>query len=140
MTRYHRATQLRRALQLFAATVTDESVMMEIADVYPRYAVGKAYKTGDVFSHGVNPDGETQLWKVLQGHVSAAEWPPAASPSLYKKIGYAENGLPIWTQPLIPSEAYNKGDIVMHKGKKWKSDIDANVWEPGVAGWTEIIT
>ena len=38
--------QIRRALELFAETVTDESTMMEIADVYPPYAIGKAYKAG----------------------------------------------------------------------------------------------
>ena len=33
---------------------------------------------------------------------------------------------------------YAKGDKVAHNGKTWVSDIDGNVWEPGVYGWTEV--
>jgi hypothetical protein len=29
------------------------------------------------------------------------------------------------------------GDKVSHNEKHWISDVDANVWEPGVYGWTE---
>ena len=28
-------------------------------------------------------------------------------------------------------------DKVSHNGKYWTSDVDSNVWEPGVYGWTE---
>lgn len=42
-------------------------------------------------------------------------------------------------KPVQPgvNEAYKKGDKVTHKGKTWISDIDNNVWEPSVYGWTE---
>lgn len=131
------AKQFRRALEIFAGAVTDESTMMEIADIYPGYAVEKAYKMGDVFKYGVNADNETQLYQVLQDHTSAAEWKPDEAVSLYKKIGVTPEGYPIWTQPLGASDAYQRGDIVQHKDKLWQSDIDGNVWEPGVFGWTE---
>ena len=108
--------QIRRALELFAETITDESTMMEVADMYPAYAVGKAYKTGDVFSYGVNKDGETQLYQVLQPHTSAAEWKPGEAVSLYKAIGITPQGYPIWTQPLGATDAYQKGDIVQDEG------------------------
>lgn len=127
--------QIRRALELFAETITDESTMMEIADMYPQYAVGKAYKTGDVFSYGVNKDGETQLYQVLQPHTSAAEWKPGEAVSLYKAIGITPQGYPIWTQPLGATDAYQKGDIVQDEGELWISTIDNNVWKPGVYGW-----
>ena len=35
------------------------------------------------------------------------------------------------------TDAYPKGAKVSHNGKHWISDLDANVWEPGVYGWTE---
>lgn len=130
------AQQIRRALELFAKTVTDESTMMEIADVYPAYAVGKAYKTGDVFRYGENEDGETQLYQVLQDHTSHEEWKPDESPSLYKKVGFTPSGIPIWTQPLGASDAYQAGDVVQHNDHVWTSDVNNNVWEPGVYGWT----
>lgn len=34
-------------------------------------------------------------------------------------------------------DAYAAGDKVSHGGKHWTSTADANVWEPGVYGWTE---
>ena len=129
------AKQLHRALELFAAQVTDESTMMEIADVYPEYATGKQYKIGEVFKYGVNVDNETQLYQVLQEHISSEEWKPDESPSLYKKIGVTPGGYPIWTQPYGASDAYQTGDIVQHNDALWISITDNNVWEPGVYGW-----
>lgn len=46
---------------------------------------------------------------------------------------------PEWVQPTGAHDAYEQGAKVSHNGKKWTSDIAANVWEPGVYGWTEII-
>lgn len=129
------AKQVRRALELLASQITDESTMMEIADIYPGYVVGKAYKTGEVFKYGVNADNESQLYQVLQAHTSAEVWKPDESPSLYKKVGVSPSGYPIWTQPLGASDAYQTGDIVQHSGGLWISTIDNNVWEPGVYGW-----
>lgn len=132
-----KAKQLRRALQLWAATLTDESTMMEIADIYPKWnGNSKSYKTGDIFSYGVNADGETQLYSVLQAHTSQPDWTPDTASSLYKKVGFTDSGIGVWTQPLGATDAYNKGDEVSHNGQIWTSDIDGNVWEPGVYGWT----
>ena len=37
-----------------------------------------------------------------------------------------------------PVDANNRaGDKVTHNGKTWVSNIDGNVWEPGVYGWNE---
>lgn len=134
-----KAKQLRRAIQLWAATLTDESTMMEIPDIYPAWvADSKSYKTGDIFSYGVNSDGETQLYSVLQPHTSQPEWTPDTATSLYKKVGFNDSGVPIWTQPLGATDAYQVGDKVEHNGKIWESDVANNVWEPGVYGWHEV--
>ena len=29
-------------------------------------------------------------------------------------------------------------NAVTHGGKTWVSDVDGNIWEPGVYGWTEV--
>lgn len=132
--------ELRKALQLYLATLdvdTSAAEMLEVASVFPKYAVGKAYKVKDVFSYGVNNVGDPQLYQVLQAHTSAEQWTPDTAVSLYKKIGVTEDGYAEWVQPLGASDAYNKGDVVSHKGKLYVSDVDANVWEPGVYGWTE---
>jgi hypothetical protein len=125
--------ELRKAIQLFLATMdadTQTDLMMEVASVFPRYEVGKAYKTKEVFSYGENGVGDPQLYQVLQDHTSAEQWKPDATPSLYKAIGVTEDGYPEWVQPLGASDAYNTGDIVSYNGTLYKSTIDGNVWSP----------
>ena len=140
MNKLQAAAQLRRAIQLFAQSITEETQMLEIASVYPEYQVGKAYAVKDVFRYGENENGDPQLYQVLQAHTSAAEWTPDTAVSLYKAIGITEDGTPEWVQPLGATDAYNTGDVVMYQGKKYKSLIDANVWAPDAypAGWEEV--
>lgn len=137
MNRVEKARQLRRAIQLFLQTLTDESQMMEAAAVYPAYAVNRRYPAGEIFSFGENADGEPQLYRVIQAHVSQADWNPAALPALYEKLGFSPSGLPLWTQPLSAADAYQAGDMAWHQARKWVSQADNNVWEPGVYGWEE---
>ena len=132
--------ELRRALQIFAATLHDnEETAMQIASLYPVWAADKQYKVNDVISYGKNSVGDPQLYLVLQAHKSQSDWLPDATASLYKKMGISESGYPIWTQPLGAVDAYNIGDIVSYNGKLYKSIINANVWAPDVypAGWEE---
>ena len=132
------AKQMHRAIQLFAQSGNlSESNAMEIADLYEPYAVGKTYPVGYMFKYGVNADGETQLYSVLQEHTSQENWKPNETPSLYKAVGFTESGVSIWTQPLGAEDAYMAGDVVEHNGTLWVSTIDNNVWEPGVYGWTQ---
>ena len=135
--------ELRKALQMFLATLdveTQAEAMVEVASAFPAFKVGKAYKSKDVFRYGENAVGDAQLYQVLQDHTSAEEWSPDASPSLYKAIGVTEDGYPEWVQPLGASDAYNTGDIVSYNGKLYESTIDGNVWAPDAypAGWSEV--
>lgn len=137
---YKSMAELRRALQLFAATLYDkEETAVEIASLYPVWAADKQYKANDIVQYGINSVGDPQLYLVLQAHKSQSDWLPDATASLYKKMGISESGYPIWTQPLCAVDAYNIGDIVSYNGKLYKSIINANVWAPDVypAGWEE---
>ena len=137
---YKSMAELRRALQLFAATLYDkEDTAVEIASLYPVWAADKQYKANDIVQYGTNSVGDPQLYLVLQAHKSQSDWLPDATASLYKKMGISESGYPIWTQPLCAVDAYNLGDIVSYNGKLYKSIINANVWAPDVypAGWEE---
>lgn len=40
-----------------------------------------------------------------------------------------------WSQPTTPDTAYQAGELVYHNGSKWRSQVNDNVWEPGVANW-----
>lgn len=139
MNRLLAAEQLRRALQVFAATLSEEQAL-EIASVYPAWAPERHYKAGDILSYGSNPVGDPQLYKVVQAHTSQADWLPGATPALYDAFGLDESGYPVWAQPSGAHDAYNKGDIVNYNGTLYESVIDGNVWSPDVypAGWQEV--
>ena len=79
------------------------------------------------------------LYRCLQSHTSQASWTPEASPSLWVLIDDPAIEWPEWKQPTGAHDAYAQGAKVNHNGKKWTSDISANVYEPGVYGWTEVI-
>lgn len=130
------AQQMNRFMQMSvqAANLTDEKAM-EIADLYPEWVAKKAYGADEIVKYGVNSDGETQLYKVIQAHTSQTDWTPDTAASLYKKIGFTEDGVSIWTQPLGSTDAYMKGDIVSFENQLWISTVDNNVWQPGIYGW-----
>ncbi len=140
MNRLQAAEQLRRALQMFAQTLTSEEAM-EIATVFPVYQVGVTYKAGEYFTYGTNNVGDPQLYKVVQDHTSQEDWKPSDTASLYEPVGLDENGYPVWSKPSGSHDAYNTGDIVDYNGKLYKSLIDGNVYSPDEysAGW-EVIT
>lgn len=134
-------SQLGVAARLIAEQQTDESIMMMMADLYEQWEPNVAYQIGKIVSYGVNADGETQLYQVVQAHTSADYWLPDVTPSMYKAIGFDEGGYPVWTQPLGTTDAYKIGDIVSHNGKLWictqGTGDGLNTWEPGVYGWEE---
>lgn len=130
------AQQMNRFVQMSvqSANLTDEQAM-QIADFYPDWVAMKAYAADEIVKFGVNADGETQLYKVIQAHTSQADWTPDTAASLYKKIGFTDDGVSIWTQPLGATDAYMKGDVVSFENQLWESTVDNNVWQPGVYGW-----
>ena len=139
MNRMQAAEQLRKALQMFAASLTDEQAM-EVVAVYDPWKLGKAYTVGEFLTYGVNGVGDPQLYKVVQAHTSQADWRPDVTPALYVAIGLDEQGYPVWSQPTGAHDAYNKGDIVDYNGTLYESLIDGNTYSPDAypAGWKEL--
>lgn len=129
MNKLQMAEQLRRALQLFVRTLSDEEAM-EVATVYPKYEVGKAYKVDDIFTYGENAVGDPQLYRVVQEHTRAEEWKPDIAYSLYSPIGLTKEGYPVWSRPTGSHDAYNIGDIVDYNGVLYVSLIDGNTFSP----------
>lgn len=138
MNRMQAAEQLRKALQMFAASLTDEQAM-EVVAVYDPWAVGKHYSVGDFFTYGVNGVGDPQLYKANQNHTSQADWLPDKTPALYTAIGLDDSGYPVWAKPTGAHDAYNKGDVVNYNGVLKESLIDGNIWSPDEypAGWAD---
>ena len=131
------AEQFRKAMQMFAASLTDEQAM-EVATIYDPWAVGKSYAIGEFVTYGQNGVGDPQLYKVVQAHTSQSYWAPDITPSLYVAIGLNELGYPVWSQPTGAHDAYNTGDIVDYSGVLYQSLMDGNVYSPEAypAGWT----
>lgn len=111
----------------------DDNTALRMVEFYPEWAAGQAYTAG----YKVQRSGK--LWRCLQSHTSKDGWEPEDAPSLWAKVLIPdETIIPDWEQP-DSTNPYSAGDKVSHNGKTWVSDIDGNVWEPGVYGWTEVI-
>jgi hypothetical protein len=96
-------------------------------DVIESWAPGKAYFYDDEVID------EAEIYLCKQPHTSQEGWEPHNMPSLWvKKMSDWDE----WVQP-DSTNPYMAGNKVTHNGKRWISDIDNNVWEPGVYGWTE---
>ena len=119
------------ALVTLREKATDEQALAAPA-LYPAWRSGVYYEVGiRVLYNGI-------LYKVLTAHTSQDDWTPDAAPSLFAKVLIPdETVIPEWEQP-DSTNPYMKDDKVTHNGKTWVSDIDNNVWEPGVYGWTEL--
>ena len=124
-----KAKQLRALIEALSASLSDETALTGV-ELFPPWSVGKAYATGDRLQY------EGTLYKCVQGHTSQADWTPPVTPALWTAVSLDE--YPAWVQPTGAHDAYSKGDKVTHNGKRWTSTADANVWEPGVYGWTEV--
>lgn len=127
---------------LKAARLTaDDQTALTGLDLYPHWEdnIGLTVTSDDI-AKGLNRyQHNGELYKVVQPTVFQTQYEPGAegTSSIFVKISLEE--WPDWIQPTGSHDAYAKGDKVTHNSKKWTSDVDANVWEPGVYGWTEYV-
>lgn len=121
------AKALRRKIEQ-ASAWTNDADALEMVELFPAWMVGRSVIVGERLRY------ENQLYKCVQAHVTQADWTPDATPSLWIHISVEE--FPEWVQPSGSADAYNTGDKVSHNGKHYISDVDANVWEPSVYGWS----
>lgn len=134
MNKLQMAEQFRKAVQLYSQTLDPDSALI-IATVFDPWAVGKAYKINEYLTYGENEVGDPQLYQVLMGHTSQADWTPDITPSLYKAVGIDPSGYPVWVQPVGAEDAYRIGDIVSYNGALYICVSDYNVYPPDVFGW-----
>ena len=110
----------------------DPVTAAEHADLFAEWAYPIAYTVGQIRRYNGT------LYKCVQAHTSQAYWAPPAAPSLWSLTADPTEEWPEWIQPIGAHDAYDLGAKVSHNGKHWTSDVAANVWEPGVYGWTEV--
>ena len=124
-------THLLIAQPINSLTV-DDNTALRMAEFYPAWEAGTDYAAGFKVQYAGT------LYKCLTAHTSQDDWSPDAAPSLWAKVLIPDpDTIPKWEQP-DATNAYMQGDKVTHNGKTWVSDIDNNVWTPGVYGWTEV--
>lgn len=114
-----------------ARLTADDNTALTGMELYPVWAVGIAVAKDSRYQFN------GKLYKCIQAHTTQADWTPDVTPALWVMVSLEE--WPDWIQPAGAHDAYAKGDKVTHNSKKWISDVDANVWEPGVYGWTEYV-
>lgn len=126
------AKKLRAGIDSAGAYLTDEQALT-VPIIYPAWSGESVdYKVGDRVLYGGT------LYRCITAHTSQAAWTPTDAPSLWTKVLIPTPGvIPEWEQP-DSTNPYSKGDKVKHNGKVWTSDIDGNIWEPGVYGWSEV--
>lgn len=110
----------------------DETTISEYPDLFIPWDENFRGEAGSIVQD------EGQLYRSIHDITDAGQnRKPSETPSMWTRIGNPLEEFPEWVQPIGAHDAYDQGAKVSHKGKKWVSDVGGNVWEPGVAGWSE---
>ena len=126
-----RAKSLRQQIESLAETLEDDKAL-QVSELFPTWTTDSPYEVGARVRY------EGILYKCLTSHTSQETWTPTAAPSLWAQVLIPDpETIPEWVQP-ESTNPYMKGDKVTHNGKTWVSNIDNNVWEPGIYGWDEV--
>lgn len=123
------ALQYRASIEQAAALQSDEAALDNIY-LYPNWEADKDAVLGIRWRYN------DVLYKCIQPHKTQSDWTPDVTPALWVVVSLDE--FPEWRQPTGSADSYMKGDKVSHIDKHWESDVDNNVWEPSVYGWTEV--
>lgn len=111
----------------------DDETAAEHTDLFEYWAYPIHYVAGNL---RIDPT-DNALYRCVQEHTSQEGWNPSAAVSLWARAANPAEEWPEWSQPVGAHDAYNQGDKTSHNAKHWVSDVNANIWEPGVYGWTE---
>lgn len=124
------ALKIRANIETGAQSIPDESAL-ETVSLFPVWRTGTAYAVD--FRVRYNDI----LYRCITAHESQETWTPDVSPSLWARVLVEDGKILPWEQP-DSTNAYSAGDKVTHNGKTWVSNVDGNVWEPGVYGWSVV--
>lgn len=122
-------------VKLAETGVIDEVTAGEHLSVFSPWEPDVDYILGNLRVYPA--EGDRKLYKCIQAHRSQADWTPDKAVSLWSTASDPAIEWPEWSQPIGAQDAYMAGDKVSHNDKHWISDVDNNVWEPGIYGWTE---
>lgn len=127
---YTANAQIMRETLDLATSYLDDEQAESVTILFEEWETETDYIAGDRRQY------KGLLYKCVQNHKSQDDWTPDKTPALWVRT--STDPFPEWIQPTGAHDAYALGAHVSHKGKHWESDIDANVYEPGVYGWSEL--
>lgn len=123
--------EMKKNIHLAVKSLSDEEAIKTV-DLFPIWEADKDYVKNDRVRWG------GLLYKLFpETHHSQSDWTPDIVPAIWVRVDNSTEEYPEWRQPLGAQDAYNEGDKVSHNDKHWISNIDSNVWEPGIYGWNE---
>lgn len=115
----------------------DATTIAEHSGLFESYVPGIAYKVGQI---RLDP-ADGILYKCITAHdAEHATDKPLKKNNLWQRIANPADEWPEWFQATGVFDQWMKDDKCTHNGKKYTSDVDNNVWEPGTANapWTEV--
>ena len=80
-----KAKQLRQLIEQLAVTLDDETALTGV-ELFPMWAIGRAYAVDDRAQHGGT------LYKCVQAHTSQADWTPDKTPALWAVVSKGQTG------------------------------------------------
>lgn len=122
-----------------AISYLDDNQAESVTNLFPLWSPDSMHYHAEDKEKGIPADRvqyDGLLYRCVQSHISQPDWIPPLVPALWVRTSTEE--WPEWVQPTGAHDAYGFGAHVSHNGKHWESDMDANVFEPGVAGWHEV--
>ena len=121
-------------VQLAQDGTLDDVTISEHPSLFPSWSPDWTGKAGTILMD------EGELYRSIHDVTNAAQnTKPSTTPSMWTRISDPTQKYPEWVQPIGAHDAYAAGDKASHSGKNWVSDIDGNIWEPGVYGWSEVV-
>lgn len=143
MTLLELAYKLRPIIEKAMESLDDQTAL-DAVSLFPNWGFEKRNtETGIAepikFEFGFRVRHNSILYKCITTHTAQQDWAPDLAPSLWAKVLIPDDEeIYHWVQP-DSTNPYMTGDRVIHNEKTWISDIDNNVWEPGIYGWSEVI-
>jgi len=126
------AVGLTAFVALAQSEMVDDTTITENADLFCVWDENWTGHRGSI----VFDDGA--LFRSIHDVGSGQATRPSETPSMWTRIGNPGDEWPEWSQPLGAHDAYPLGAQVTHNGSRWTSDLDNNIWEPGVFAWTAV--
>jgi hypothetical protein len=117
------------ALNMIEGGDISDDERLSLIGIYPRWQIGEQVGVGNLRRY------ESALYRCVQAHVTQADWTPPQVPALWTEVA-PPGTIAAWVQPTGAHDAYAIGAVVTHNGQTWICTTDANVWEPGVFGWS----